>query len=232
MGKIFTELVKKHGFGIVMSAIALDSYRRTVTNDSNSKQRETIQAEAAAARKAADKATQAEYQKNLEEAGERTKNCAVMGRHKEAADEHHSAVEAYTKSPTDYRKNEMDRAKQKLDKSFDEVKELKQSSLFEYFNSLYNNYTEYLETLTPDKIVCVFNIIIGGLTLSSFVSILSIMLSENIINKIKFLDRFPRILAILKIRNNINKKIATVYLFLHLVLILGGILSNTYMLLL
>ena len=49
-------------------------------------------------------------------------------------------------------------------------------------------------------------IIIGGLTLSSFVSILSIMLSENIINKIKLLDRFPRILAILKIRNNINKK--------------------------
>jgi len=124
----------------------------------------------------------------------------------------------------------MDRAKQKLDKSFDEVKELKQSSLFEYFNSLYNNYTEYLETLTPDKIVCVFNIIIGGLTLSSFVSILSIMLSENIINKIKILDRFPRILAILKIRNNINKKIAKVYLFIHLVLILGGILSNTYML--
>jgi hypothetical protein len=92
-----------------------------------------------------------------------------------------------------------------LDQSYEEIKELKELSLFEYFNSLYNNYTEYLDTLTPDKIVCVFNIIIGGLTLSSVVSILSLMLSENIINKIKFLDRFPRILAILKIRNNINK---------------------------
>jgi hypothetical protein len=28
---------------------------------------------------------------------------------------------------------------------------------FEYFHSLFNNYTEYLETMTPDKIVCVFN---------------------------------------------------------------------------
>lgn len=92
-----------------------------------------------------------------------------------------------------------------MDQSYEEIKELKELSLFEYFNSLYNNYTEYLDTLTPDKIVCVFNIIIGGLTLSSVVSILSLMLSENIINKIKFLDRFPRILAILKIRNNINK---------------------------
>jgi hypothetical protein len=35
-----------------------------------------------------------------------------MARHKEAAVEHHSAVEAYTKTPTDYRKNEVGRAKQ------------------------------------------------------------------------------------------------------------------------
>lgn len=124
----------------------------------------------------------------------------------------------------------MDRAKKKFDKCYDEVKELKESSILEYLNSLYNKYSAYLETLSPDKIVCVFNIIIGWLTLSSFVSILSIMLSENIINKIKFLDRFPRILAILKIRNNINKKIAKLYLFIHLVLILWSILSNTYML--
>jgi hypothetical protein len=55
------------------------------------------------------------------------------------------------------------------------------------------------------------------------------MLSENIINKIKLLDRFPRILAILKIRNNINKKIAKLYLFMHLFILLG-ILSNVYML--
>lgn len=120
--------------------------------------------------------------------------------------------------------------KKKFDKCYDEVKELKESSILEYLNSLYNKYSAYLETLSPDKIVCVFNIIIGWLILSSFVSILSIMLSENIINKIKFLDRFPRILAILKIRNNINKKIAKLYLFIHLVLILWSILSNTYML--
>lgn len=87
-----------------------------------------------------------------------------------------------------------------------------------------------MDSLTPDKIVCVFNIIIGCLTLSSFVSILSIMLSDNVINRIKFLERFPRILAILKIRNNINKQTAKIYLFVHLVLILWCIVGNTYML--
>lgn len=87
-----------------------------------------------------------------------------------------------------------------------------------------------METLTPDKIVCVFNIIIGCLTLSSFVSILSIMLSENIINRIKFLERYPRILELLRLRNTINKKIAKIYLIIHLVLILWSLLGNTYML--
>jgi hypothetical protein len=85
-----------------------------------------------------------------------------------------------------------------------------------------------LDTLTPDKIVCLFNLIIGGLTLSYFFSVLSLMLSEKIINKIKFLEKYPRILAILKIRNYINKRIAILYLFIHLVLILGGITCNTY----
>jgi hypothetical protein len=122
----------------------------------------------------------------------------------------------------------VNRAKIKLDESYDEVKKLK-SSLFEYFNSFYH-YTDYLDFLTPDKICCLFNIIVGGLTLSSFFTIISIMLSENITNKIKILDRFPRILEILRLRNYINKKIGKFYLFLHLVIIILGILSNTYLL--
>jgi hypothetical protein len=220
MGRIFTELVKKHGFGMVMIAIAFYGYRRTVAIDTTNQKLETIRAEAAAAKAAAEKATQGEYTKNIAEASEKAKTSAVIGRHHEAADEQLSADEAYSKNPTEYRKSEVDRAKQKLDNSYEEVKELKESSFFEYFNSFYNNYNDYLDSLTPDKIVCVFNIIIGCLTLSSFISILSIMLSENIINRIKYLDRFPRILKILKIRNNINKQIAKIYLFLHLALIL------------
>jgi len=119
MGKIFKELVKKLGYGIVMSAIAMDGYRRTVNNDNNNQRLETIRAEAEAAKKASDEEARAEYQKNIEEAHEKAKICAVLGRHKEAANEHHSAVEAYSKNPTDYRKDELARAKQKLDTAYD-----------------------------------------------------------------------------------------------------------------
>ena len=220
MGLIFKELIKKHGFGLVMTAVALVGYRRTVANDHTNQKMAEIKADAEALKAKADAATQEAYNKNIADAAEKTKNCAVMGRFKASADDHYLAAEAYANNPTEYRKNEVDRAKQKLDKSYEEVKELKESSLNEYFNSFYQNYVDYLDSLTPDKIVCVFNIIVGGLTLSSFISIISVMLSENIINKIKILDRFPRILAILRLRTYINKKIIKIYLFLHLVLIL------------
>jgi hypothetical protein len=229
MAKFFAELIKKHGVGMVMSAIAMDGYRRTVNNDKTSEILKAIEEKREAARREGDITAQAEIQKQIKHMNEKAENCAVMGRHKEAADVHHNAVEAYSKDPSEYSKNELNSAKQKLDKSYDEVKELKESSFFEYINSIYDNYSEYLNTLTPDKIICVFNIIVGGLIFSSYTTVLSIMLSENIINRINFLDRFPRLLTILKFRNTINKKIAKFYLILHLVIILWGIFCNIYM---
>jgi len=113
-----------------------------------------------------------------------------------------------------------------LDQSYTEVTKL---DISEIFNSLYNKYSEYLDSLTPDKIVCLFNIIIEGLILTSFVSVLSFMLSENIINKIGFLEKYPRILKLLKLRNNINKKVSKFYLLMHLILIVLGLLGNIYM---
>ena len=83
--------------------------------------------------------------------------------------------------------------------------------------------------MTPDKIVCIFNLIMGFLTLSSFFTILTILLSENIINRIKFLDKYPRILELLKLRNYVNKQLVKFYLLMHLITIILGILGNTSM---
>lgn len=74
-----------------------------------------------------------------------------------------------------------------------------------------------------------FNIIADGLMLSSFVTVLNIMLSENIINKITFLEKYPRIIKWLKFKTNFNKKVIKFYLILHLIYILSGILCNFYM---
>ena len=108
-------------------------------------------------------------------------------------------------------------------------KEIKKLDISEILTSLYNKYGEFLDSLTPDKIVCLFNIIIDALVLSSFLSVLSIMLSDNIINKIGFLEKYPRILNLLKLRNNINKKVSKIYLLMHFFIIIFGILGNIWM---
>lgn len=75
--------------------------------------------------------------------------------------------------------------------------ELRNLDLSGIFSSLYNNYIEFISNLSPDKLVCVFNIIIDGLVFSSFLTVLGIMLSEQVINKITWPLAFARKLLFL-----------------------------------
>ena len=74
-----------------------------------------------------------------------------------------------------------------------------------------------------------FNILLGSVTLSSFFTVLSIMLSENIINRIGIFNKYPRILNWIKFKTNLNKKISKFYLLMHLILILLTLLGNIVM---
>lgn len=98
-----------------------------------------------------------------------------------------------------------------------------------FFTSIYENYVDYLDELSPDKLVCIFNIIMFSSLFSSFFSVLSILLSENIINRITWLEKYPKILYLLKIRNKLNKKIIKAYVLTHLFFILLGLIGNLYM---
>lgn len=219
---LFKNLVNKYGLGIIIGAATLDGYRRQILNDRKNNILEEIQRQ----RNSFSEDIRVAYDKAIEESSNITKNKAAILRYKEAADEHKKAIDKYNANPSDYNNNEMIRANKNLEVSFDEIKKL---DISEILTSLYNKYGEYLDSLTPDKIVCLFNIIIDSLVLSSFLSVLSIMLSENIINKIGFLEKYPRILNLLKLRQNINKKVSKIYLLMHLIIIIFGILGNILM---
>src|ERR1700730_5937599 len=220
--KLFTDLVKRYGIGIVLGAATLDGYRRQLMNERANNILEVIQKE----RNSLSEERQKVYDTVIENVSKETRNKDVIGRYKEVADELQKSIDKYEENPTDYNKNEKNRLIKKLDDSYNEIQKL---DISEIFISLYNKYIEYLLSLSSDKIVCLFNIIIDGLLLSSFISVLSLMLSENIINKISFLDKYPRILNLLKLRNNINKQISKFYLFMHLTIIVIGIISNIFM---
>nr|YP_010160548.1 hypothetical protein K4Y30_mgp20 [Gymnopilus junonius]QRH17734.1 hypothetical protein [Gymnopilus junonius] len=219
---LFKELVKKYGLGMILSAATLDGYRRQVINDRNNNVLEEINKQ----RNELSSERRAAYDKAIENMSQNDKNKSAMLRYNDAAEEHKQTVEKYNSNPTEYTKNEMTKAHTKLDESFEEIKKL---DISEILSSLYNKYDEYLSSLTPDKIVCLFNIIIDGLLFSSFFSVLSIMLSDNIISKIAFLEKYPKILNLLKLRNNINKKVSKIYLLMHFNIIIFGILGNIWM---
>ena len=222
MTNLIKDAIKKYGLGFILGAATLDGYRRQFVNDKNNNILEAIQAQ----RNSFSEDRRLAYDKAIDEMANNTKNKAAILRYNEAADEHKKTVDKYSDNPTEYNKDEMNRSIKKLDKSFDEIKNL---DITEIFTSAYNKYGEFLDSLTPDKIVCLFNIIIDALVLSSFLSVLSIMLSENIINKLVFLEKYPRILNLLKLRNYINKKVSKFYLLMHFFIVIFGILGNIWM---
>lgn len=220
--KLFTELVKKYGLGLVLGAATLDGYRRTVLNDRNNKVLDKI----IEAQSNLQESERTAYNSKIIEQAKEAKNKASLDNYKTQADEYQKSVNEYNNSPTDINKNKMDISKEKLDKASDEINKL---DMGEIFTNIYNKYNEYLDSLTPDKIVCLFNMILDGLIFSSFLSVLSIMLSENIINRIKFLENYPKLFKLLQLRNNINKKVSKIYLWIHVIVISLAFLGNVYM---
>lgn len=220
--KKFLELVKQHGLGLIIYAVSMDSYRRQVWNDHRSKILEQINEE----KSKMEEAERREYVRLIEEQANNVKNKATLGRCREAAEEYKKAEAKYNQDPSDFNKSQKDKSFEKMNEAFDEIEKL---DIGEYLVTLYNKYSDYLDSLGPDKIVCLTNITIDGLILSSFVTVLNIMLSENIINKLTFLEKYPRILKLIQIRNNINKKVIKLYLIVHLILVLTSLLGNLYM---
>lgn len=220
MRQRFWELAKKYGIGILLGSATFISYRKQYVNDNYilDKLHKKITKLKEAEKK--------EYDRLIEEQANNFINKADIERYKEAAEEYKRAINKYNQDPSDFNQSQKDKSFEKLNEAFDEIKKL---DISEYLVTLYNNYSDYLDSLNPDKIVCLFNIIVDGLILSSFVTVLNIMLSENIINKLTFLEKYPRILKLIQIRNNINKKVIKFYLISHLIFTLSGIFTNLYM---
>jgi hypothetical protein len=153
-------------------------------------------------------------------------NVAKAGRFNEAAQEHQDALKKYNANPTDINKQQLLITQEKIKKAFDEIST---KNIGSFLTDLYNNYERYLETLSPDKIVSIFNIILNGMLLTSFFSVLSILLSDSILNKLTFLEKWPRVLKILRFRNSLNRKVSVVILAIHFLIITSGFILNVLM---
>ena len=211
-----------------MTIASMDGYRRTLLNDLDKKvkikEMEAIQS-------SWDKLNQQEQliiQKQMELETDRIKNSSILSEHNDTLKSVNHNLDRYKENPSEYNKSELNKSIEKLDECINKLNNMTKESIT-FIGEFYDKYLEFLSELGPDKIVCVFNIVTGSITLSSFLTVLSIMLSENIINKIEFLNNYPRILKLLKLRNSINKKFIKFHLTMHFLFISATILGNIYM---
>lgn len=88
---------------------------------------------------------------------------ATLDRYKNAADDHKKASDDYTNSQNNVNKDKLDEAAKKLKEAYEEISK---KNIGEFFTDLYNKYNEFVDGLTPDKIVCLFNMLLDGLIFS------------------------------------------------------------------
>jgi len=205
----------------VLAAATLDGYRRQVLSDENKQKLDEINK----LKDQLDNEQKKLFDEQIAIQMKESSNQVKLTKIKENQKEYENKMHKYQEDKSDYNKNELEQSKAKFQNA---LEDLTKNDLGDTIWKMLEKYYEFLATLSPDKIVALFNIIMGTITLSSFFTVLSIMLSEQIINKIKFLDKYPKIIKLLKLRNKINKSLNKIYLTIHIILIILTILANIY----
>lgn len=223
--KQFLEIFSKYGVGAVLGAVTLDGYRRQLLSDETNKKLDEINKLKDGLEADQKKLFDEQIAVKMKEINTQIKLTNI----KETQKEYEDKTKKYADVKSEYNKRELDQSKAKFQNALDDFAK---NDLSDVISKMLDKYYEYLSTLTPDKIVALFNIIMGSLTLSSVFMIMSIMLSEGIINKIKFLEKYPKIIKLLKLRNDIKRSLNKIYLFIHIILIIFTILGNIFMFLL
>ena len=221
--KLF-DYIKKYGVSSVMLFTTLDGYRRNVQADSKEShlmsENKKLREELASKLQALEESDRVHIRSQINQ---------VQLVEKE--DAYKSALNRLQKDPNNeaYKASYAKALKEK-DEALESIKDsINKFSLGDVITKVIDGYSNFLSTLSSDQIAIIFNLIIGSLAINSYLTVFSVLLSENILNRIKFLENYPRILRFLRFRNSVNKKMNKVIFITHFLILLIGILGNLYM---
>ena len=221
--KLF-DYIKKYGVSSVMLFTTLDGYRRNVQADSKEShlmsENKKLREELASKLQALEESDRVHIRSQINQ---------VQLVEKE--DAYKSALNRLQKDPNNeaYKASYAKSLKEK-DEALENIKDsINKFSLGDVITKVIDGYSNFLSTLSSDQIAIIFNLIIGSLAINSYLTVFSVLLSENILNRIKFLENYPRILRFLRFRNSVNKKMNKVIFITHFLILLIGILGNLYM---
>lgn len=134
----------------------------------------------------------------------------------------------------DYYSGELERLKEtknSLVKELQEVidKSIDKSDIYSYFSNFLELFRNFVDQLSLEQLVALFNIIGFGMVLTMSISIKILLVGDYLIDKLKLELRYPKLVSNKKEFNKLNLMFS---LTMYYLVVIAFILANIYMLLL
>lgn len=116
------------------------------------------------------------------------------------------------------------------------VKELQdsinKSDIFSSFSEILDLYRSFVDQLSLEQLVALFNIIGFGMVLVTLISITTLLIGDYLIEKFKLDIKYPKLYKFIKLKQSLNKHYLMFYMTVFYVIVISFIIINIYMLLL
>lgn len=142
-------------------------------------------------------------------------------------------VDKSSNTATAEAKNNLEAKSIELSKNIkDTIDDIVKSDLSSIFKDIYTKYSQFLEGLSLDQIVAIFNLIIDCTLSFSLFSLISLFMGEHLIDYFKLEKNYPSLANLIRLKIQLNKHLRMYNLGFLILFLIFGIFGNLYMFLL
>jgi len=115
------------------------------------------------------------------------------------------------------------------------VKEIQEtinkSDVFGFLSDFIEKYKSFVDQLSLEQLVALFNIIGYGMILGTLISITTLLIGDYLIDKFKIETKYPKLSKYIRIKQTLNKHYLMFYIIMFYIIVIVFIIVNVYMLL-
>ena len=132
-----------------------------------------------------------------------------------------------------YYSNELEKLAKVKDTYVKEIQDsINKADISSFLSDFIKNYQSFVDQLSLDQLVALFNIIGFGMLLSTLFSISTLLIGDYLIDKLQLDIKYPKISKYIKLKQRLNKHYLMFYMTMLFIISIVFILANVYMLLL
>lgn len=132
-----------------------------------------------------------------------------------------------------YYSNELEKLAKVKDTYVKEIQDsINKADISSFLSDFIKNYQSFVDQLSLDQLVALFNIIGFGMLLSTLFSISTLLIGDYLIDKLQLDIKYPKISKYIKLKQRLNKHYLMFYMTMLFIISIVFILANVYMFLL